>query len=132
MPDEMDYIYEVYKERSFSTAAKKLYVTQPALSSAIKKAEEKMGTLLFDRSSVPIRLTPAGKVYIEAIEQIRTIKEDMENTIRDVSRVKTGNIRVSGEKALEITEKIITACIEKNKGLTDDLTIVAAKILANL
>ena len=32
----------------------------------------------------------------------------------------------------EITEKIITACIEKNKGVLDDLTIVAAKILANI
>ena len=47
MPEEMDYVYEVYKEKSFSTAAKKLFVTQPALSSAIKKAEEKIGAVLF-------------------------------------------------------------------------------------
>ncbi len=123
MPDEMDYIYEVYKERSFSTAAKKLYVTQPALSSAIKKAEEKMGTLLFDRSSVPIRLTPAGKVYIQAIEQIRTIKEDMENTIRDVSRVKTGNIRVSGENFVSafIMPDILKEYNKKYPGISIEL-----------
>ena len=77
MPEEMDYVYEVYKEKSFSTAAKKLFVTQPALSSAIKKAEEKIGAVLFDRSTVPVQLTDAGKVYIQAIEQIKSIKEEI-------------------------------------------------------
>ena len=33
------YVYEVYKLKSVSLAAKKLYISQPALSSAIKKAE---------------------------------------------------------------------------------------------
>ncbi len=123
MPDEMDYIYEVYKERSFSTAAKKLYVTQPALSSAIKKAEEKMGTLLFDRSSVPVRLTPAGQVYIQAIEQIKTIKEDMENTIRDVSHVKTGHIKVSGENFVSafIMPDILKEFNKKYPGISIEL-----------
>ena len=33
----MNYVYEVYKERSFSKAAEKLYISQPALSAMIKK-----------------------------------------------------------------------------------------------
>ena len=33
----MDYIYEVYRERSFTSAAKNLYISQPALSAAVKK-----------------------------------------------------------------------------------------------
>ena len=37
--DVTDYIYEVYKEKSFSLAAKKFFVSQPALSAMVKKVE---------------------------------------------------------------------------------------------
>ena len=46
----MQYIYEVYKERSFSKAAANLYISQPSLSAAVKKVEEKIGAPIFDRS----------------------------------------------------------------------------------
>ena len=39
----MEYIYAVYQEKSFSAAAKKLFLSQPALSASIKKAEEALG-----------------------------------------------------------------------------------------
>ena len=41
---EMRYVYEVYRERSFSRAAQKLYISQPSLSLMIKKAEERVGS----------------------------------------------------------------------------------------
>ena len=44
----MDYVYEVYKEGSFSKAAANLYISQPALSATVKKIEKKIG----DRKSV--------------------------------------------------------------------------------
>ena len=47
----MNYVYEVYKEQSFSKAAENLYISQPALSSMIKKIETKIGMPLFDRST---------------------------------------------------------------------------------
>lgn len=36
----MNYVMEVYKEQSFSKAAQNLYISQPALSAAIKKIEK--------------------------------------------------------------------------------------------
>ena len=45
----MNYVYEVYKERSFSKAAENLYISQPALSAMIKKVENKVGMPLFRR-----------------------------------------------------------------------------------
>ena len=39
MTNYKEYIYAVYQEKSFSKAAKKLYVSQPWLSATIKKAE---------------------------------------------------------------------------------------------
>lgn len=42
----MTYIYEIYKERSFSQAAKNLYISQPALSAYIKKTEKELAEQL--------------------------------------------------------------------------------------
>lgn len=68
---DREYIYAVYQERSFSRAAQKLFISQPALNAKVKWVEERVGTPLFDRSGSPIQLTPAGRCYIEAVEQWR-------------------------------------------------------------
>jgi len=60
MLKNMDYVYAVYLNQSFSKAAKALYISQPALSAAIKKVEVEVGTPLFDRGTNPISLTEAG------------------------------------------------------------------------
>ena len=53
-----EYIYAIYQEHSFSKAAQKLFVSQPWLSSVVKKVEQEIKTPLFDpRRGV---LYPAG------------------------------------------------------------------------
>ena len=47
MFQSMNYIYEIYKTGSFSKAAKNLYLTQPALSIAVKKRREGIGAADF-------------------------------------------------------------------------------------
>lgn len=78
MTNYKDYIYAVYRERSFSKAAQKLFVSQPWLSATVKKAEQELGIPLFDRSTFPISLTQAGQYYIEQVERIRAIEEEMQ------------------------------------------------------
>ena len=49
---EYEYVMEIAKEGSFSKAAQKLYISQPALSGAIKKIEKQLyGIALLDRKS---------------------------------------------------------------------------------
>jgi DNA-binding transcriptional LysR family regulator len=69
-----DYIYAIYQERSFSKAAQKLYVSQPWLSSVVKKVEQEIQAPLFDRSTTPISLTEAGRYYIEQTEKVIAIE----------------------------------------------------------
>ncbi|MBP2659260.1 MAG: transcriptional regulator, LysR family [Firmicutes bacterium] len=69
-----EYIYEVYKEKSFSKAAQNLYISQPALSAAIKKIERRLDCCIFDRSSNPVQLTEAGTEYVKSIEKIMDIE----------------------------------------------------------
>jgi len=77
MLKNMEYVYAVYQKKSFSKAAESLHVSQPALSTAIRKIESELQLQLFDRSSSPIELTPAGKYYIASIEKIMQVEEEM-------------------------------------------------------
>ena len=63
----MEYIYTVYKEKSFSKAAKKLFISQPSLSATVKRIEKKIGAPIFDRSTKPLTLTECGEKYIQYI-----------------------------------------------------------------
>ena len=90
----MDYIYEVYKERSFSNAAKKLYISQSSLSLTIKRAEDQIGMQIFDRSTYPIQLTEFGELYIHAIEEIRNIANSLTDYIYDVNHLQKGELSI--------------------------------------
>lgn len=90
----MKYVYEVYKERSFSKAAQNLYISQPSLSATIKKIEARLGTPIFDRSSTPLRLTECGQEYIKCVEKIMDIQNDFENYLGNMQELKAGKISI--------------------------------------
>lgn len=90
----LHYINEVYKERSFSRAAKKLYLSQPSLSLTIKKFEREIGIQIFDRSTAPIRLTEAGKVYMDGIQRILAVENDFKAYLDDYKELKTGSLTI--------------------------------------
>lgn len=96
MLKEMDYIYAVYEEKSFSRAAKKLFVSQPALSNMVKKAEKEIGAPIFDRSTIPLTVTPAGEYYIQSIQAIRNIQSNVHDYFEDLKNLNTGNINLGG------------------------------------
>ena len=109
------YVYEVYKERSFTKAAQNLYISQPSLSARIKKIEEIIGEPLFDRSTTPLQLTEVGKVYIEAVEEITQIEQRVENYINDLAGLKTGNLAVGASTlfAAYVVPSLITQFNQK-------------------
>lgn len=83
---EMECIYAIYQEKGFSQAAKKLHVSQPALSGMVKKVEGHIGAAIFDRSTTPISLTPAGEYYISCAEKILNVKYEMDEYFRNLSQ----------------------------------------------
>lgn len=126
-----DYIYEIYKEKSFTKAAKNLYISQPALSATVRKLEEEMQVQIFDRSTSPLTLTPEGEAYIRAIEEIFAIKKDFENYIIDVSRLNVGSISISGANFISsyVLPKIIVPFSEKYPMINIDLLESNSKTL---
>ena len=96
MQPEMKYIYTVYQCGSFSKAAEKLFLTQPALSISVQKAEHEVGMPLFNRDKKPLELTEAGMIYIQKIEQIQHLEQELAMQLNDLTDLKTGHLRVGG------------------------------------
>lgn len=72
------------KCQSFAEASHKLHVSQPALSSAIKKMEEQLGGALFSRSTRSVKLTPEGTSFLPVA---RRLLADWENALDDVKQL---------------------------------------------
>lgn len=90
----MEYVYAVYKEMSFSRAAEKLFISQPALSAMVKKVEKRIGSPIFDRSCSPIRLTSIGQEYINCIEQITDIETQFLQYLNQTETLTVGSLSI--------------------------------------
>lgn len=90
----MEYVLAIWKTRSFSAAAKQLYISQPALSNSIRRLEDRLGAPIFDRSTNPIGLTEIGKQYISAAEQIQAIQENFSHYLDDIQNAQSGHISI--------------------------------------
>lgn len=91
-----EYVLEVFKEKSFSKAAKNLYISQPSLSASIKRIETKISAPLFDRSSNPITPTEIGMQYIRNALEISKIEEGFLNYVNDNLNILKGEIKIGG------------------------------------
>ena len=100
MLKEKEYIYEIYKEKSFPAAARKLYVSQPALAASVKKAEEELGGRIFDRRGQKTELTEIGRAVIETIEKINAAEQELSNRISDINELRTGTLTVGAPNSV--------------------------------
>ena len=71
------YTLAVERERSFSRAAEKYYISQPSLSKAVRKVERQLGTTVFDRRVVPLKLTADGEIIINAFTRMEEINNNL-------------------------------------------------------
>lgn len=78
MLKDIEYIYAVYQERSFSKAARRLLISQPSLSATVKRIENELGLPLFNRSTNPVSLTEAGEYYINFADKIMETEREMQ------------------------------------------------------
>jgi LysR family hydrogen peroxide-inducible transcriptional activator len=76
---ELKFVIAVARERNFRRAAEKCFITQPALSLGIKKLEEELGVVIFERNRNEVKPTEIGNKIIEQaiiiLEQAANLKE---------------------------------------------------------
>lgn len=127
------YIYEVYKEKSFSKAAQKLYVSQPALSAAIQREEARWGCAFFDRSRSPVELTEAGRRYVEAVgrmmEEQRALEEYFDAFLSE--RRRTLNIGAPAFFCTYVLPALVKNFGEEHLGATVNIIEAGVEDLAN-
>lgn len=91
---QLKYFVEVAKEKNLTKAAKKLFLSQPALSKMIRKLEEELGLELFERQNKKIRLTDIGENLFESAKKAIFQFDDIEKSLQDTVHLKKGHIIV--------------------------------------
>lgn len=67
---ELRYIVALAREKHFGRAAEKCFISQPTLSVAVKKLEEELGVILFERGQSEVSVTPAGEPIVRQAEKV--------------------------------------------------------------
>lgn len=134
MTQEMKYVYAVYEEGSFLKAAEKLFITQPALSIAVQKAEQSIGLPIFDRNRRPFQLTEAGKIYIDTVKETMLLEKKQEDKLNDIRNITTGNIKLGGSNYLNsyILPRSLVEFNKKYPGIKIEIVEAAANRLSML
>ena len=91
---QLRYFQAVAEELSFSGAAKRLHVAQPALSRAIKQLEQTLGADVLERTRHHVRLTPAGAVLLREIGALLQHLEEAARRTRRTAAGEEGELRL--------------------------------------
>lgn len=74
----------VCEEESITKAAERLFMTQPAVSSAISELESHLGVYLFDRISRRIYLNETGKLFLTKVIKMLDLYDDLEQNVKEL------------------------------------------------
>ena len=116
---QLKLVMQLAKTRSFSQAAEKLGISQPALSKQIQNLEKELGLRLFQRDSIPLSLTPAGEQFVTYAQEV-LYKEDQ--LLRTIERFRSGeagrlDIGISPFRSLYLMPRIIRKFQAKYPGV---------------
>jgi DNA-binding transcriptional LysR family regulator len=91
---QMEAIISLVEERSFSRAAKRMLLTQPALTKNIKNAENYLSVRLVNRSNAGISLTPEGKIIYDYAQRMVKLRDEVKTKIIKLHENTGGNIYI--------------------------------------
>jgi DNA-binding transcriptional LysR family regulator len=89
----------VAADHSFSTAARRLHRTQPAISQAVRRLEDELGERLFDRSSRDGTLTQAGRLLQDYAQRLLGLEDEARTAVRELQDVRSGRVAIGANEA---------------------------------
>lgn len=93
--------YTVAKFGSSTRAAEELFISQPAVSQAVKQLETQLGTSLFNRTHMGMELSSqGGKLIFKKVEEALKLLEEAENTLLEMQTTATGTIKIGATDAI--------------------------------
>ena len=111
----------VAKEKSLSAAAKKLFVSQSAVSQSIKQLETALDTRLFDRKSRGVTLTAEGEVLFQYAEQSLSLLENALEKFEELKDLKFGKVRIGASDT--VCSLLLTDVLKKFHSLYPQIKI---------
>ena len=91
---QLEYVVAVDEFRHFATAADKCFVTQPTLSMQIKKLEDDLGVIIFDRSRQPVVPTDIGYKLIEQARIVLASTQRIKEIINEEKQEVAGSLKI--------------------------------------
>ncbi len=91
---QLHYFIAIAEEGSITAAAARLHLTQPPLSQQLKKLEEELNVVLFERDSRKVQLTDVGQLFLIRAKQILALSEATQSEISDYANGCQGTIFV--------------------------------------
>ncbi|MFZ7103138.1 MAG: selenium metabolism-associated LysR family transcriptional regulator [Peptococcaceae bacterium] len=98
--DSIRVFLTVVDKKSFSKAAKALFLTQPAVSFQIQMLEEYYGTRLFDRVSRNITLTEAGHLLLSYANQMSKLQSELEREMQELTGTIKGRLLIGASTTI--------------------------------
>jgi LysR family hydrogen peroxide-inducible transcriptional activator len=92
--NQLKYVLELVAARSFSAAAQKLGLTQPALTLQLQSLENELDFKILDRSRKPFELTPEGELFVVRAREIVLMTESLNDLSLELSNRIKGILRV--------------------------------------
>lgn len=114
------YFQAVAEELSFSKAARRLRIAQPALSRAVQELERTAGVLLLDRTRRTIRLTPGGAVLLRETAVLFETVDDILRRVRRAAAGEVGELRLGyiGPPTRSFLGPLLKAYHQRHPGVT--------------
>ncbi len=111
---------EVARQKNFSRAAEKIFLTQPTVSTHIKTLETEIGAPLLDRSQRDLQLTSAGKVLFQYAQQLLSIKEKALFAIKQDYQIIKGHLEIAASSVpgTYILPKLMQGFLENHPEVT--------------
>ncbi|MFC1820896.1 LysR family transcriptional regulator, partial [Thermodesulfobacteriota bacterium] len=90
--EQINAFHAVSKYHGFSSAARRIYRTQSAVSIQVAKLEESIGQKLFHRTTKTIKLTDAGEILLRYVEDIKRLLDEAEQELNDLEEMERGHL----------------------------------------
>jgi len=97
--NQLRVFYEAARAGSFTSAARKLCITQPAVTAQIKTFEDQCNLKLFKKKGRSLYLTDEGNTLYEYARRIFEYEKEVEDVIEEMRKLKRGILRLGTSKA---------------------------------
>lgn len=132
---KLNIFYETASSLNMTEVGKKLYISQPSVSQAIKEMEKELGVSLFDRIGKKLYLTYEGEVYLKYVKRILNLYDEVKVTLENTQNNISGRIRVGASTTIgvyilpEIVKHFLTKNVDVEISIVIENTTSIEKML---